>query len=57
MKKTIIITALVTACIMVTGYFVYVVVKMNNQVASNTATINQVVEFLNKQIESSQKAE
>ena len=53
MKKTIIVTAIVTALVMITAYFVFVVVKMQKQVNSNTAAINQVVNFLNKQIEAS----
>jgi cell division protein FtsL len=51
--KNIIITVIVTALVMVTGYFVFVVVKMQSQVNSNTANLNQIVEFLNKQIEAS----
>jgi hypothetical protein len=52
MKNTI-ITIIVTTCVLVTGYFVFVVVSMKSQLNQNTANIAQVVNFLNKQIEAS----
>ena len=52
MKKTIIITAIVSllvgVALTILGYFVYAVVKMQSQVDQNTATISQIVDFLNK---------
>ena len=53
MQKAIIISiiSLVTGALLVlTGYFVYTVIKTQNQVAQNTATLSQIVQFLNGEI-------
>lgn len=56
MKKTIIITAIISLVvgiiITVTGYFIYTVVNMQAQVNQNTQVIGQVVDFINKSIQS-----
>jgi Tfp pilus assembly protein PilE len=52
MKKQIIITAVVSLIVgvllTVLGYFVYTVIKIQAQVNQNTATLVQIVDFLNK---------
>jgi Tfp pilus assembly protein PilE len=52
MKKQIIITAVVSLIVgvllTVLGYFVYTVIKIQTQVNQNTATLVQIVDFLNK---------
>ena len=52
MKKTIIITSIISlilgAVIAISAYFVYIVIKMQNQVNQNTTNIAQIVDFLNK---------
>ena len=52
MKKQIIITAVISLIVgillTVLGYFVYTVIKMQTQVNQNTATLVQIVDFLNK---------
>ena len=55
MKKIIIITAVLSliagACIAITGYFAYIVIKMDAQVAMNTSSISQIVSYLQQQAE------
>jgi hypothetical protein len=56
MQKAIIISiiSLVTGALLVlTGYFVYTVIKMGQKVEQNTATLVQVVNFLHEQISKS----
>lgn len=51
MKKTILISfvSLVAGIVLVlVGYFVYSVIKTQNQVARNTVAIDQIVSFLQK---------
>ena len=57
MKQIIIISIvslLVGALLVLEGYFVYTVIRTQNQVAQNTATLNQIVQFLNSQIAKTQ---
>ena len=56
MKKAILISiiSLVTGALLVlTGYFVYTVIKTQQKVEQNTATLSQIVQFLNEQISKS----
>ena len=57
-KKTVIVTALISlilgAVIALSAYFIYIVVKMQNQVNQNTSTISQIVNFLNSNIQGQQ---
>ena len=52
MKKTIIVTAILGlilgAILAISGYFIYIVITMQNQVTSNTLAINQIVTFINE---------
>ena len=54
MKKIIIITAVISLSLgivfTITGYFVYKVVKMQEQLNTNTQGINQIVNYLNSQM-------
>lgn len=50
--RNIIMTAIVTILVMITGYFAYTVIKLQSQVALNTTTLSQIVNFLNSQIKS-----
>ena len=53
MKKAIlisIISLLAGALLVLEGYFIYTVIRTQNQVEKNTAVINQIVQFLNSQI-------
>ena len=57
MKQIIIISIvslLVGALLVLEGYFVYTVIRTQNQVEKNTANLNQIVQFLNSQIEKTQ---
>jgi len=48
--KNIIITVIITSVVLVTGYFVYTVIKMQKQLDTNTKSVEQIVNFLNSQI-------
>jgi flagellar basal body-associated protein FliL len=53
MKKAIlisIISLVAGALLVLEGYFVYTVIRTQNQVEKNTATISQIVQFLNSQV-------
>jgi uncharacterized membrane protein len=56
MKKTIlisIISLLAGVILVLTSYFVYTVIKTQQKVEQNTATLSQIVQFLNEQISKS----
>jgi len=58
MKKiiTISIVSLVTGVLIVlTGYFVYSVVKINTQVNTNSQVLSEIVSYLNSQIAQQEK--
>jgi flagellar basal body-associated protein FliL len=48
-----IVSLLVGALLVLTGYFVYTVIKTQQKVEQNTATLSQIVQFLNEQISKS----
>jgi hypothetical protein len=48
MKKTIITTAVITACILVTAFHAYTVYQLRKQTIANTQAIQQFVNFINQ---------